>query len=302
MKIFLNSNSFLGLNMKKITLISPSSPAPDLTPETLKILRDQFETYGYQIHLGSHVLDSIRYLAGTDADRAQDVMNAFCDETVDIVMTVRGGYGSPRILDLLDYNLLRQNAKPFWTISDGTALQTALFTQSGITGYSGLQGLFFLNSKNKKLIQTGLEAMQGKVPDIPIQKIWAKGVAEGIAVGGNLTVFTSLIGTPYFPDMKGKILVIEDINEYPYRVDRMLAHLRLAGVFNQIAGVILGDFSGCVSKDDGDGDIEAVFQDYFQNFPVPVVQINYGHRNRETVVPIGKLVLIDTNTGVVKEV
>ena len=288
--------------MKKIALIAPSSPAPDLTPETLATLQGKFESFGYQIHLGSHALDSIRYLAGTDADRAQDVMRAFCDDTIDIVMTIRGGYGSPRLLDLLDYDLLHQNQKPFWSISDGTALQTALFTKAGITGYSGLQALFFLNPKNEKLIQTGLAALKGHLPDIPIQKTWATGTAQGITVGGNLTVFTGLLGTPYFPDMTGKILVIEDINEYPYRVDRMLAHLRLAGVFNDVAGIILGDFSGCVSKDADDGDIDEVFEDYFQNFPVPVVQINYGHRNRETVIPIGKRVQIDTQTGFVKEV
>ena len=288
--------------MKKIALIAPSSPAPDLTPEILTILQKKFEKFGYKIHLGTHALDSVRYLAGTDEDRAQDVMRAFCDDTIDLVMTVRGGYGSPRILDKLDYDLLRQNAKPFWTISDGTALQTALWTRAGITGYSGLQALFFLNPQNEGLIQIGLQALEGHLPDIPIHKTWFGGVAKGIAVGGNLTVFMGLIGTAYFPDMKGKILVIEDINEYPYRVDRMLAHLRLAGVFNDIAGVILGDFSGCVSKDGADGDINAVFQDYFQNFSVPVVQINYGHRNRETVIPIGKQIQIDTNTGFVKEV
>ena len=161
--------------MKKISLIAPSSPAPDLTPETLTILRNQFESFGYQIHLGSHALDSLRYLAGTDEDRAQDVMQAFCNTGTDIVMTIRGGYGSPRLLDKLDYDLLRQNAKPFWTISDGTALQTALLTRSGITGYSGLQALFFLNPKNEKLIQTGLAALQGHLPEIPIRKTWSSG-------------------------------------------------------------------------------------------------------------------------------
>jgi len=288
--------------MKKIALIAPSSPAPDLTPDSLTLLRDKFAENGYQIHLGSHALDSVRYLAGTDEDRAFDVMAAFCDNTIDAVMTVRGGYGSPRLLDLLDYDLLRQNQKPFWTISDGTALQTALWARSGISGYSGLQATFFLNPQNEKLIQTGLAAAQGHLPDIPIQKTWVPGRAQGIVVGGNLTVFMGLIGTPYFPDLTGKILLMEDINEYPYRIDRLLAHLRLSGAFGQLAGIILGDFSGCVSKDLADGDIDAVFADYFQNFPIPVVQINYGHRNRETVVPIGKNVLIDTQTNRIKEI
>ena len=281
--------------MKKIALIAPSSPAKELTPETINTIREKLAEADLQIHLGSHALDEMRYLAGSDEDRAKDVMDAFSDKGIDMIMTVRGGYGSPRLLDKLDYDIIRQNPKPFWTVSDGTALQTALYTRAGITGYSGLQGLFFLNSKNEKLIQTGFKALKGKLPDIPVQKVWTPGQAKGIMLGGNLSVFTALIGTPYFPDMADKILVIEDVNEKPYQVDRMLSHLKLAGVFDKIAGIVLGDFSHCLSKDASDGTIEDVFADYFTHFHVPVVQINYGHLNRETVVPIGKPVQLDTH-------
>ena len=288
--------------MKKIALIAPSSPAPELTPETLSSLSGLFAELGFQIHLGSHALDSTRFLAGSDSDRATDIMRAFTDDTIDAVMTVRGGYGSPRLLDKLDYGVLRQNSKPFWTVSDGTALQTALYTLSGITGFSGLQALFMLNPKNKPLIETASLAFHGTLPDIPIRRTFSAGHAEGIMIGGNLTVFTALLGTPYFPDMTGKILVVEDINEYPYRVDRMLAHLRLAGVFQKVAGIVLGDFSGCLSKDPADGTVEEVFTDYFTNAPFPVVQINYGHRNRETVVPIGTRVVLDSYAGTIRTV
>lgn len=281
--------------MKKITLIAPSSPAKELTPETINTIREKLAEADFQIHLASHALDEDRYLAGSDEDRAKDIMDAFQDETVGIVMTVRGGYGSPRLLDKLDYDIIRQNPKPFWTISDGTALQTALYTCAGITGYSGLQGLFFLNPKNEKLIKTGFMALKGQLPEIPVQKVWTPGQAKGIMLGGNLSVFTALIGTPYFPDMSDKILVIEDVNEKPYQVDRMLSHLKLAGVFDKIAGVVLGDFSSCLSKEDSDGTIEDVFADYFINFRVPVVQINYGHLNRETIIPIGKPIQLDTH-------
>ena len=281
--------------MKKITLIAPSSPAKELTPETINTIREKLAEADFQIHLASHALDEDRYLAGSDEDRAKDIMDAFQDETVGIVMTVRGGYGSPRLLDKLDYDIIRQNPKSFWTISDGTALQTALYTCAGITGYSGLQGLFFLNPKNEKLIKTGFMALKGQLPEIPVQKVWTPGQAKGIMLGGNLSVFTALIGTPYFPDMSDKILVIEDVNEKPYQVDRMLSHLKLAGVFDKIAGVVLGDFSSCLSKEDSDGTIEDVFADYFINFRVPVVQINYGHLNRETIIPIGKPIQLDTH-------
>jgi len=287
--------------MKKIALISPSSPSPDLTPDTIKQIQSLLGEAGYQIHFESHALDSERYLAGADEDRATDVMRAFTDDTTDIVMTTRGGYGSPRILDRLDYDILKKCHKPFLTLSDGTALQTALYTLAGITGYSGVQATFWLKEKNKALIQTALLALQGQLPPIPIQKTLSPGQAEGVMIGGNLTVFCSLLGTRYFPDMTGKILVMEDVNESPYKVDRLLAHLRLSGVFNQVAGIVLGDFSSCIATDPNDGTIEEVFQDYFGHAPFPVVQINYGHRNRETVVPVGKKVLIDSKHQIVKE-
>ncbi|MBQ7413768.1 MAG: LD-carboxypeptidase [Alphaproteobacteria bacterium] len=288
--------------MKKIALIAPSSPASELTPDSLTFIQDRFADIGYKIHLESHALDGIRYLAGTDSDRADDVMRAFADPEIDVVMTVRGGYGSPRLLDKLDYDLIRQNTKPFWTISDGTALQTALFTRAGISGYSGMQALFLLNPKNDALFQTAAAALQGSLPNIPIQQTRVPGIAQGITIGGNLTVFEGLLGTPYFPDMTGKILVLEDINEQPYRIDRMLTHLRLSNALDTVAGVVLGDFSACLSKDPADGTVEDVFDDFFHDFAKPVVHIHYGHRNRETVFPIGKSVLIDTEQGFIREV
>ena len=288
--------------MKKIALISPSSPSPDLTPDTIKQLHALLNDAGYRIHFESHALDSYRYLAGSDEDRATDIMRAFTDDTVDIVMTTRGGYGSPRLLDRLDYEVLKKSPKPFLTLSDGTALQTALYTLSGITGYSGIQATFWLKGKNDALIQTALSALKGALPPIPIQKVFSPGQSTGIMLGGNLTVFCALLGSPYFPDMRNKVLVIEDVNEPPYKVDRMLTQLRLAGIFNQISGLVLGDFSSCIAKDSPDGTVEDVFKDFFENAPFPVVQVNYGHRNRDTVVPIGKKVLIDTDHHIVKEI
>lgn len=288
--------------MKKIALIAPSSPATTLTPDTIRSLQETLAALGYQLHLESHVLDSDRYLAGSDEDRALDVMRAFTDETTDVVMTARGGYGSPRILDKLDYALLHRHAKPFLTISDGTALQTALYTKSGIVGYSGIQALFWLNEKNRTLIETAVRVLQNQPLTIPVRRIWRDGAAEGIMLGGNLVVFESLLGTPYFPDMTDKILVLEEVNEEPYKVDRMLAHLRLAGVLDRVGGVVLGDFSSCVAKDPADGTIEDVLQDYFGHFSKPVVQINYGHRHRETVVPIGKKVMWQAGASRIEEI
>jgi len=287
----------------KIALVAPSSPAPELTPASLEKLHALFAQRGCQIHVGSHALDEDRYLAGRDEDRAADVMRAFVDDSVDAVMTVRGGYGSPRILDKLDYAFLSQHRKPFFTFSDGTALQTALYTRAGITGYSGAQATFWLQNRHETVCESFWQVVSGKGVWATGLKIVQSGLAQGVAIGGNLVVLTSLIGTPYFPDMAGKILVLEEVNEDPYKVDRMLAQLRLAGVFSQIGGLVLGDFSTCVAKQAKDGTIEEVLNDYTVGLRIPVVSgLKYGHKNGETVIPIGKTVRLNANEGTLEEI
>jgi muramoyltetrapeptide carboxypeptidase len=286
--------------MKKIALISPSSPTQALTPETLAQLKDIFDRMGYHLHLGSHALDAVRHLAGTDADRAADVMRAFTDDEIDVVMSVRGGSGSPRILDLLDYNLLSRHKKPFLTLSDGTALQTALYTKAGHSGYSGIIGLNFLEPENQALVAEAARLLNGEKPHIPIKKILRPGRTEGICIGGNLSVLTGLIGTPYLPDMTGKILLIEDVNEYPYRLERLLAQWRLGGLLDQVAGVILGTFGD--QTDRYGGTSQDVLNDYFGTFDRPVVQVDYGHGPHTVLMPIGRTIRLDTQRPLIEEV
>ena len=140
--------------MKKITLIAPSSPENGLTPDTIALLKDKFEKWGYRLHLGTHIMDEDRYLAGSDTDRAKDIMDAFEDEETNIIMTLRGGYGSPRLLDKLDYESIRRHKKTFFSFSDGTALQMALYACSGIEGYTGMQGNFLWKNVSESLIKS----------------------------------------------------------------------------------------------------------------------------------------------------
>lgn len=286
----------------KIALIAPSSPASELTPASLEKLHALFAERGCQIHVGSHALDKDRYLAGCDADRAADIMRAFVDDSVDAVMTVRGGYGSPRILDKLDYAFLSQHRKPFFTFSDGTALQTALYTRSGITGYSGVQATFWLSDQCAATCESFWRVVSGERVRVIGLKTVQTGQAQGVSVGGNLVVLTSLLGTPYFPDMTGKILILEEVNEEPYKVDRMLAQLKLSGVLSKIVGLVLGDFSTCVAKSGKDGTIAEVLRDYTASLQIPVASgLKYGHKNGETVIPIGKPVCLNANEGTLEE-
>ena len=282
--------------MKQIAVIAPSSPAPELTPESLAEMQKAFEALGWHCHLESHTLDALRFLAGTDDDRAADVMKAFTDPAIDAVMTLKGGYGSNRLLDKLDYDLIRCHAKPFFAFSDGTAIQTALLTRAGITGWTGFQAGFFLKNPAARLVHSLEEALA----DVPFQvgglKAWTSGTARGVSVGGTLSVLAGLVGTPYFPDMSGKILILEEVREEPYRVDRLLAQLRLAGVFERVAGIVLGDFSTCLAKDPADGTIDDVLGDYFKNLSIPVaVGLPYGHNMDHILVPIGAEVTLDTD-------
>ena len=286
--------------MKTIALISPSSPTQDLTPENLARLKTIFEDMGYQMRLGNHALDSNRHLAGTDADRAADVMWAFTDDTVDVVMSVRGGSGSGRILDQLDYDLLSRHKKPFWTLSDGTALQTALYTKAGISGYSGIIGLYFLESDTQALVAEAQRILNGSMPHIPVGKVICPGRAKGVCIGGNLSVLTGLIGTPYLPDMTGKILLLEDVNEPPFRLERMLAQWRLSGLLDQVAGVVLGHFGDQTDKYGGTP--QDVLNDYFGDFSRPVVQVDYGHGSHTVLMPVGRPVIVDTENETVTEV
>ena len=289
--------------MKKITLIAPSSPENGLTPDTIAILKNKFEGWGYRLHLGMHVMDEDRYLAGSDENRAKDIMDAFEDDETDVIMTVRGGYGSPRLLDKLDYESIRRHKKTFFAFSDGTALQMALYACAGVEGYTGMQGNFLWQKVSDTLIKSFERVLKGEKLNWQGLSGMVGGKTEGIMLGGNLVVLESLIGTPYFPSMTGKILLLEEVNEEPYKVDRMLAHLRLAGVFDEVSGVVLGDFSSCVSSNPDTGNVDVVLADYFNGLNVPVVhQVPYGHRNGQSVFPVGKRVLLNADDGIIKEI
>ncbi len=285
-----------------IAIIAPSSPVG----MTLKQVHDLGNTLaakiGQDVIVMPHVTDSMRFAAGTDANRAADVMTAFQNPDVTAILTVRGGYASNRILDKLDYDTICRNPKPVFGFSDTTALQAGLWQRAGITGYSGFQ-LNFLNRDDidTKLWTSFMNALNGQPVALQNLSVMTVGVAEGIAVGGTLSVLVGLMGTPYFSDMQGRILIVEEVSEEPYKVDRMLTQLRLAGVLDEVAGIALGDFAACVAKDPSDGTIEDVLNEHFATLPVPVIRVPYGHRNGQTVVPIGKQVRIDADNGTFEE-
>ncbi len=281
--------------MKKMAIISPSSPSANI--DTQKIA-DALKKYGYEPIYGQGAFDNERFLAGIDEVRADDIMWAFIDKSVDAVMTLRGGYGSARVLDKIDYKFIAKHKKPFFGFSDTTALQLALWKKSKMMSYSGIQAGFLQDKISMGLDKTFESALSGKKLSWHGLTPVTKGKATGRLIGGTLSLITSLIGTPYEPDFKKAILVLEDVGEEPYRVDRMLTQLRLAGVFDKIAGVVLGDWHNCVAKNKADGTIEAVLDEHFSPLPIPVVKnFPYGHGIKGTVFPIGAKARLNAGSG-----
>lgn len=285
--------------MKKIALISPASPT--LTPFDKDAVKDFFAAFGYEPVYGKHAFDCDRFAAGTDRDRATDVMWAFSNPDIDAVMSVRGGYGTPRLLDKIDYSIIARNPKPFFGFSDITALQLAMFKKTGLISFTGLQASFLQQPIPTALFETFSACLNREPMTFENLTPLTKGSAQGTLIGGSLTMLISLIGTPYMPDMNGAILVIEEVGEQPYRVDRMIEQLDLSGALARLKGVVLGGFHKCVSKDKTDGTVDDVIAERFGNLNIPVLKdFHYAHGNGEIVFPIGARAVIDAQNGVLQ--
>lgn len=268
------------------------------------------ESAGFRIKLGKHIFGRQGYLAGTDAQRASDVNAMFADKSVKAVFTVRGGYGSQRILPLLDYRLIRRNPKILVGYSDITALQCALLEKIGLVSFSGP----FVSGEMSNKLQGRTEelfwsCLMSPQPSPPIKNIFRdrlisnkRKTAGGRLIGGNLSILSTLVGTPYFPSLPDPIFILEDVGEQPYRIDRMLQHLRLAGVFSRARGIGLGNFTDCVPVPGKPSlTLSEVVRESFQSFQYPIVSgLPVGHIKKAEPFPIGVRAQLDGKKGALR--
>jgi muramoyltetrapeptide carboxypeptidase len=275
----------------KIGVISPAGPVneSDLQPG-LKILRSS----GFEVHLGPHVYSSRAYLAGDDEVRLQDLHNMFRDPQIDAVFCARGGYGSPRLLDMIDYDLIKENPKILVGYSDITALLMAVHGKTGLITFHGpmVRELPKNKSKNWGSLLRLLSSVK------PVKLILTEktglvlGRAKGPLIGGNLSLICNLLGTPFLPSLGGCILFIEERKEPIYRVDRMLTHLALSGELKRLSGLIAGQFEGC-----GDtAAINGLLMEIVSDLEIPLATgIPVGHGPENIALPLGGMVVLDTN-------
>jgi len=266
------------------------------------------ENRGFHVKRGNTLSLAHGYFAGDDSQRLSDLHQMFLDPEVDLIICARGGWGGLRIVDKLDYDLIANHPKPFIGYSDVTTLQLAIWK---MTGMPSLSGPMVAVEMGRGIEAFTAEHFWGQIYNrsekYPISlsesggQIFRAGKAKGTLLGGCLSMVAGLLGTPYIPDFTDTILFLEDVGEKPYRIDRYLAQLTQAGVFEKIKGLILGKFEDCV-EDPGEVtfSLPEILSDYFRHINLPViVEFPYGHGAKKITMPIGGECELDAQSGII---
>ena len=295
-----------------VGLVDPASATWE--PIDIDVVEDTLAALGLVARRGAHLLDRRGSLAGTDRNRAADVMTMFTDPAVKAVLPVRGGWGCARILPHLDFDAIGRNPKVIVGYSDLTALLLSIHARTGLVTFHGPNGASKWNETSagffRRVVLEG-EAVTFSNPrdkgemlaqtEYRIKTI-TPGVARGRLLGGNLSVLTALLGSPYLPDFRDAILFLEDVNEAPYRVDRMLTQLSLAGVLKGARAVVWGTCHEC-DPDAGFGSatIPDLLDDHVKPLGVPAWRgALVGHIDRQFTLPIGADVEVDATAGTIR--
>ena len=294
-----------------VGLVAPATAA--FQQDDIDVARESLEALGLKVRVGAHARDRHGSLGGRDADRAADINACFADPEVRAIMPVRGGWGSARLLPLLDYDAIRANPKVLLGYSDITALLNGIHAATGLVTFHGPNAggrwdAYSLDIARRVLFEG--EALRLTNPrgtrdtnvltETEFRRVTIHpGRATGRLLGGNLTVLTALLGSPWMPDFDGAILFLEDVGENWYRVDRMLTALKLAGILERISGFIFGSCSEC---EPGAGFAsltpEEIFADHIAPLGVPAWRgAMIGHDQPQWTLPVGIPVTIDADAG-----
>ncbi|MEK5231694.1 LD-carboxypeptidase [Lysinibacillus sp. FSL K6-0232] len=280
-----------------VGLISVSSAVP---PENVKPAIASVERLGFKVIAGETCYAQHGYVAGTDQLRAADVHRMFQDPTIDGIFCIRGGYGATKILAQLDFEMIKAHPKVFAGYSDVTALHIAFNQLCGfITYHTPMPSTEFIKQEMDVYTWQSFKQQTMAVEHINVENPAAQpmttlvgGSAAGLLTGGNLTLVTASLGTPYEIDTKGKILFLEDIDESPQRIDRMLTQLKLAGKLDEAAGILLGAWTNCGTQ----SSLQTIFQEILVPLSKPIIaNIACGHCLPTMSLPLGGMVVMDAD-------
>ena len=286
-----------------IGLISPAGAS--YADSSIAAAETELRRMGFQTKRGAHALDRHGYLGGTDVSRAADVMSMFADPDVKAIMALRGGWGCARLLPYLDYEVVRQNPKIVCGYSDITALLTALYARTGLVTFHGPVATStwndFTTSHFRRTVQWAEQVLMAPASGTSVETI-VPGVARGRLVGGNLSVFSAIVGSGYVPDVTGHLLFLEEVSEEPYRIDRMMTQLKLAGMFDRVTGVVFGNCRDCgAAEGDVSLSLRGVLNDHLLAYRIPVFYgTMIGHITDKFTVPIGAMAEMDATAGTIR--
>ena len=280
-----------------IGLVTPGGP---IKKEQLDKAVEKLEKLGFKTYYKETVLSQYGYFAGPDRERADELMHMFTNKEVDGILCVRGGYGSIRILDMLDYDQIKENPKVFIGYSDITALITSINERTGLVAFHGPLGVskfneftmesferVLMNPKKRYKYQYQRDEDTESNPEFDLYTI-NPGKAEGELTGGNISVLDSMIGSKFNPDFENKIVYLEEIEEKTYRVDKMLFHLLYATNLKKASGIVLGVFGDCNINDEPRLTLREALDDLLKPLDMPIFYgFSFGHIGKIITIPTG---------------
>jgi muramoyltetrapeptide carboxypeptidase len=282
----------------RVALVAPSGPLRGAAD--LERAIDNTRSLGWEPVPGAHVLERDGYFAGSDAHRLADLVAAAADDSIDGVWCIRGGYGAMRLLDAIDYDAWRWKPRTLIGFSDITALHSAIGARADLVTYHGPTARAVLTNLTRDSLRAAV--LSGESPYVVRHGetvTLRSGRARGRLAGGNLALVASLAGTPYAVDLDGAILVLEDVNEAVYRIDRMLTQLALSGALAKCAGIVFGRFTE-IPQDADDAErsfpLERILQDAANRFRVPcIANAPFGHVDDQFTLPLGATAVLDAD-------
>lgn len=313
--MYINEDNFL-LELREVIKPSPLAPgdtvgviAPASWPNQEKARKagEYLNQLGFKVEFGQSLERTHGYLAGTDQERREELHQMFADDKIKGIFCVCGGYGTARIATELDYELIRSNPKIFWGYSDITFLHIAILQQAGLVTFHGPMlssdlGKDDVHPLTKKRLEQAITSEKFRyTEEISPLTTLVEGQARGLLTGGNLSLIISTLGTAFEIDTKGKLFFIEETEEEPYQIDRMLNQLKMAGKFEDAAGVLLCDFNECVpGKRKLTLPLEEIFNDHVASAGKPTLSgFKIGHCSPNIAIPVGIEARIDTNSKTV---
>ena len=275
------------------------APAGSVDESALAAGAEAIRNEGYDVELAPHVLQRKGYLAGDERQRAADLLCFFKRTDIDAIFCARGGFGSVQMLPYLSVQELRSRPKIFVGYSDITILLNWLMQDCGMVTFHGpmvaMEMARGLSGRSRELFW---RLLRGDATDWHMQMagVIRPGKAEGELMGGCLTMLISTLGTPYEIETRGKLLFLEDVGERPYRIERMLTHLKMAGKLKHLLGLIFGDFTSCEGQ--GPRDLQQIIHEMFDDAPYPVVTgMPAGHGQEHIALPFGVKMMLDGDSG-----